>query len=343
MYSFTNDYSEGAHPMMLQALIQANLEQNNGYGEDQHSLHAAALIREEAACPKAAVHFLAGGTQTNLLSLSAFLRPHQAAVSVRSGHINTHESGAIEATGHKVLTRRAPDGKLTPALVQSVLDEHEDEHMVQPKLVYISNSTEMGTIYNKTELEALSNFCRLNQLYLYLDGARLGSALCAKDNDLTLPDIAALTDAFYIGGTKNGAYCGEALVICNQNLQEDFRYLMKQRGALAAKGFMIGIQFEQLFQNNQFYELAEHANAMAEVLRKGIIECGCTLYSDSSTNQVFPILPYTAIRTLEEDFSFHIWAPIDEEHAAIRLVTSWATRETEIHRFLQTLKNTIES
>ncbi|WP_386340688.1 beta-eliminating lyase-related protein [Xanthomonas citri pv. citri] len=238
--SFRNDYSEGAHPRLLQALAQASAEQHAGYGTDRHTARAVALIRTAVAQPQADVHLLVGGTQTNLIAISAFLRPHQAVIAVDAAHIATHETGAIEATGHKVLTVPALHDKLTPALIQPVLAVHSNEHMVQPRLVYISNSTESGTIYTRAELDALSRFCRANDLLLYLDGARLGAALTADGNDLDLPAIATLTDAFYIGGTKNGALLGEALVIVNPALQADLRYLIKQRGALLAKGMVLG-------------------------------------------------------------------------------------------------------
>lgn len=276
--SFRNDYSEGAHPRLLQALlqalVQASAEQNAGYGTDRHSERAIALIRQAVAQPQAAVHLLVGGTQTNLTAIAAFLRPHQAVIAVEAGHIATHETGAIEATGHKVLTVPALHDKLTPALIQPVLDVHGNEHMVQPRLVYISNSTESGTIYTRAELDALSRFCRAHDLLLYLDGARLGAALTADGNDLDLPTIAALTDAFYIGGTKNGALLGEALVIVTPALQADFRYLIKQRGALLAKGMVLGAQFATLFEDGLFFELAAHANAMAQRLRAGLLAAG---------------------------------------------------------------------
>lgn len=339
MYSFKNDYSEGAHPMLLQAMLEANLEQNEGYGEDIHSLNAARLIKEESKHPDAEVHFLTGGTQTNLVVISSLLRPHQAVISALSGHINTHETGAIEGTGHKVLTCNNPDGKVTPENILSILEEHTDEHMVQPKMVYISNSTETGTIYSKAELSALHTLCNQRGLYLYLDGARLGSALCSSDNDLEMADIAGLVDAFYIGGTKNGALFGEALIICNKLLQEDFRYLMKQKGGLAAKGYLLGIQFEQLFQNNLYYDLAHHANDMARLLSDGIRACGYELLTPSSTNQIFPVFPHTVIQKLEEEFSFYLWSNVDHTHGAVRLVTSWATKETEVRRFLQYLNS----
>jgi len=232
MYSFLCDYSEGAHPRILDALTRTNLEQKDGYGLDVHCSNAAALIRSEIGREDAEIHFLVGGTQTNFTAISAFLRAHEAVVTVATGHINVHETGAVEATGHKVLTEAAADGKLTPKEIQAALDYHEDEHMVKPKLVYISNSTEIGSIYRKAELVELSRFCRDNNLILYMDGARLGSALASEENDLSLSDIAGLVDAFYIGGTKNGALMGEALVICREELKEDFRYHIKQKGGL---------------------------------------------------------------------------------------------------------------
>ena len=339
MYSFKNDYSEGAHPLLLQALIDNNLENNTGYGLDKHSLLAVEHIQKHLGSTFSKIYFLAGGTQTNLLVSSAFLRPHQAIVSAYTGHINTHEAGAIETTGHKVLAINSPNGKLTPKLIQNTLDEHSDEHMVQPKLVYISNATEIGTIYNKEELSALHHFCKLNNLLLYMDGARIGNALCSADNDLTLECIAKLVDAFYIGGTKNGALNGEALVICNENLCTDFRYIMKQRGALTAKGFVIGSQFETLFKNNLYFELSNHANDMAMVLQEGIKQLKYDFLTISSTNQIFPIFPYSLINILENDFEFYIWQKIDEYSAAIRLVTSWATKPETVHMFLDSIKN----
>ena len=241
MYSFTNDYSEGAHPKILEAMMKENLNQQTGYGLDTHCIHAAELIKKEIGRDDVDVHFLVGGTQTNLLVISAALRPYQAVISTHTGHINVHETGAIEATGHKVLAMESPDGKLSPALVQKALDAHTDEHMVQPKLVYISNSTETGTQYTKAELEALHHICRQNQLYLFMDGARMGSALTSEVNDLTLADIASLVDVFYIGGTKNAALFGEALIICAEALKPDFRFMIKQRGAMLAKGWLLSL------------------------------------------------------------------------------------------------------
>lgn len=338
MYSFTNDYSEGAHPRILKAMMETNLAQNAGYSLDCHTSHAVSLIRKEIDDPHADIHMITGGTQTNLIVISAALRPYQAVIAPATGHINVHETGAIEATGHKVLAVDTRDGKLPPALIQQALDFHTDEHMVQPKMVYISNSTEVGTQYSKAELEALSRICRLKNLYLFMDGARMGSALTSPINDLTLADIARLTDIFYIGGTKNGALFGEALVIRREELKPDFRFMIKQRGAMLAKGWLLGIQFEELFQNNLFYEMASHANAMAGKLRAALTGMGYSFAYDSHTNQLFPVFSNDLIEKLAKNFTFNMDKKIDETHSSIRLVTSWATAEEgvdELIRFLE--------
>lgn len=338
MYSFNNDYSEGAHPKILEAMINGNLIQQKGYGLDDHCSRACALIGQEIGRKDADIHFITGGTQTNLITIGTALRPWQAVISTDKAHINVHETGAIEATGHKVLAMPCKEGKLTPAHILNALDLHTDEHMVQPKMVYISNATEVGTQYSKQELEALHHICRQKDLYLFLDGARIGSALTSSGNDLTLEDIANLTDVFYIGGTKGGALFGEALVICHPDLKPDFRFMVKQRGAMLAKGWLLGIQFEELFSNNLFYDLASHSNNMSAILRKGIEACGYSFLSASMTNQLFPILPDKIIKTLENDFLFSTQERIDESHTCIRLVTSWATKEDECHRFISLLK-----
>ncbi len=304
MYSFKNDYSEGAHSRILNALVETNLEQTDGYGTDQYTERSVNLLKKKIDREDVDIHLLVGGTQVNLTAISAFLRPHQAAVGADTSHINCHETGAIEATGHKVITMRTNDGKLTPNLVQNVVDSHSDEHMVQPKLVYISNSTELGTLYTKAELIDLHDCCKRNKLLLYLDGARLGSALVAEESDLTLADIAKLVDAFYIGGTKNGALFGEALVICNDELKEDFRYFIKQKGGLLAKGRLLGIQFEELFRDDLYFELAKHANKMALMLKAAIVDEGYKFLTESFTNQQFPILPNNLIEKLSEKYSF---------------------------------------
>lgn len=333
------DYAEGAHERVLRRLFETNLEQTPGYGEDLYCARAREYIQQLCQREGIDVHFLVGGTQTNTTVIAAALRPHQGVIAATSGHINVHETGAIEATGHKVLGYDTPDGKLTTAEIQKSLDWHSDEHMVQPKMVYISNSTEVGTQYSKAELETLSRFCRQHGLYLFLDGARMGAALTSPVNDLTLADIAQLVDLFYIGGTKNGALFGEALVICHPDLKPDFRFMIKQRGAMLAKGWLLGIQFEELFQNNIFYEMAEHANEMAEQLRKGFIKCGYPFHWDSTTNQLFPILPNDVIGKLEKDFLFSPQVKIDDSHTCVRLVTSWATRPEGVAAFLNALEN----
>ncbi len=339
MYSFLCDYSEGAHPRILDALIRTNLEQTDGYGLDDHCRNAAVFIKNKIGREDVDVHFLVGGTQTNFTAISAFLRAHEAVISAKTGHIYVHETGAVEATGHKVVIEASEDGKLTPEAILTQLAYHEDEHMVKPKLVYISNSTEIGSIYHKSELALLSEVCRNNNLILFMDGARLGSALASGENDLTLSDIAALTDAFYIGGTKNGALFGEALVICKEELKEDFRYHIKQKGGLLAKGRLLGIQFEELFRDNLYFELADHANQMATILTENFAELGYPFLTHSPSNQIFPILPDKLIGKLEEEYSFYRWKKTDEDHSAVRLVTSWATEEADINNFVEKLKH----
>jgi threonine aldolase len=338
VYSFKNDYSEGTHPRILNALAETNLEQSDGYGEDIYSQKAAALIKQKIGRSDIEVHLFSGGTQTNLTVLSAFLRPHEAVIAANTGHILVHETGAIEATGHKIISINVNDGKINPHQIKAALETHTDEHMVKPKLVYISNPTEIGTIYQKDELEALSRFCQSNNLYLYVDGARLGSALCSKENDLKLSDLGVFVDAFYIGGTKNGALLGEALVICNHSLQEDFRFHMKQKGALLAKGWLLGIQFLELFKDDLYFDLAKQANAMADLLQNAIRNEGYQFLTHSSTNQIFPILPNPLIDKLQKKYSFFIWAKVDPTHSVIRLVTSWATKEDVVLAFIEDLK-----
>jgi len=337
MYSFRNDYSEGAHPQVLQALIDTNLEQTCGYGLDPRCCAAADLIRDLCQAPNADVHFLVGGTQTNLIVIDSLLRSYEAVISAHTGHVNVHETGAIEATGHKVCTVYSPDGKLTPELVESVVNEHSTEHMVHPRLVYISDSTEIGTLYTKAELTALRRCCDKHGLYLFLDGARLGSALTSPENDLTLPDLAALTDVFYIGGTKNGALFGEAVVMTIPN--EHFRWHMKQRGAMFAKGRLLGIQFQTLLEHGLYFDIARHANEMAFRLRDGIAALGYSFPVVSPTNQQFPVLPNPIIEQLwDKGYEFESdFMPAEEGHTCIRLITSWATPESAIDTFLKDL------
>lgn len=331
MLRFNCDYSEGAHPKILEKLVQTNYEQTEGYGEDNYCKEAIRLIKEKCNRQDADVHFFVGGTQTNLTVISAALRPHQGVISAVSGHINAHESGAIEATGHKVIALPSCDGKITAKQVQEVYDSHfsdtTHEHIVQPKLVYISNPTEIGSIYSKAELMALSETCTRNNLYLYMDGARLGYALCAQENDLDLPAIAQLCDVFYIGGTKIGALFGEALVICNDNLKLDFRYLIKQKGGLLSKGRLLGIQFITLFEDDLYFKMAKHANEMAELIKEACIKKGYPFLTPSTTNQQFPIMPDRILEKLNQAYEYSYWQRIDKDQSAVRFCTSWATEK----------------
>lgn len=341
MYSFTNDYSEGAHPRIIEAFLNTNLQQNTGYGMDAHCAHAAELLKKECGREDIDVHFLVGGTQTNTTVISHALRPHQAVISAATGHINVHETGAVEASGHKIFSILSADGKLTIADIEEALDFHQDEHFVQPKMVYISNTTELGTQYTKAELEKLSHFCRLKGLYLFLDGARLGAALTSSKNDLTIADLARLTDLFYIGGTKNGALFGEALIICNPELKPDFRYMIKQNGAMLAKGWLLGLQFETLFSDGLFYKLAEHANEMAFLLRTAFEETGFSFLSPSFSNQLFPIVKDSLVSELSKQYKFNIERDMKNGAKAIRLVTSWATSEKAVQIFIGDLKKLV--
>ena len=338
MISFKNDYSEGALPEILEVLVKTNLESTVGYGMDEYCARAAEKIKKRINRPDAQVHFLVGGTQANQTCISAFLRSFEAVIGVKTAHINVHETGAIEATGHKVVTVEGVDGKVTPQDIRAAVEYHCDEHMVKPKMVYISDSTEIGTIYYKKELEEISVCCKELGLYLYLDGARLGSALTAEGNDLTIEDIAALTDAFYIGGTKNGALFGEAVVLLNPELQQEFRYSIKQHGGMLAKGRLLGIQFDRLFTDDLFFKAAGHANRMAMELKKGLAACGVEFMADSVTNQQFPIFTDEEIAELNREFLFEYNDRIDDNRCAIRFCTSWATTKENVERLIEVVK-----
>ena len=335
-YSFKNDYSEGAHPAILKRLIETNLEQQVGYGLDEYCDEARELIQRNID-KKVDIHFVSGGTQANLIVISSLLRPYESVIAAETGHIAVHETGAIEATGHKVNTITTDNGKLTPNHIAQILAIHTNEHLVKPRLVYISNTTEIGSVYNKAELTAIYDFCQENNLILFIDGARLSSALTSAKCDLTLNDIANLSDVFYIGGTKNGALIGEAIVINNPKLNEDFRYNIKQKGGMLAKGRLIGIQFSEMFKDNLFFEMGKHANKLAEKLADGIKAKGYSFLTEPSSNQIFPILTNDVIQQLEENYEFFVWEKIDEKKSAIRLVTSWATLENEVDQFLNKL------
>ena len=336
MIFLKNDYSLGAHPVVMDALNRTNLELTDGYGEDKYCRAAADLIRKLFACPGADVHFLTGGTQTNQTALAAFLlRPHWSVISADTGHICVHETGAIEATGHKINHVKTPDGKLTPALIEEVLIFHEDEHYVLPKAIYISNSTETGLIYTKAELQALRKCCDEHGLYMYLDGARMAMALTCEDNDLTFEDFPKLCDAFYIGGTKCGALFGEALVIINEELKPDMRFLIKQRGGLLAKGRLLGVQFEALLADDLYLQLGAHANRLAKKLADGIAAKGYEFEIPPQTNLIFPLIPKELEAELREKVMYETWPVVTDTHQAIRLVTSWGTTEEEVDEFLQ--------
>jgi threonine aldolase len=337
-HSFFNDYSEGAHPSILELLARSNLAQEDGYGNDALCREAADMLKQIIQNQQAAVHFIPGGTQTNLIALAALLKPYESVISANTWHIHVHEAGAVEATGHKINVVPSPDGKLTADQVQQVVDQHTDEHMVKPRVVFISNSTEVGTAYRKAELEQLARVCQQNHLVLYMDGARLGSAICSQGSDVSMPELARLVDMFYLGGTKNGALLGEALVIVNPALQADFRYHLKQHGAMLAKGRILGAQFVGLLRDGLYFELAKQANAMAGKMAQGLTEAGFDFLAPSTTNQIFPILPDALIAELQKLYGFYVWCPVSAGLSAVRLVTSWATPEDKVTEFINDLR-----
>ena len=334
MILFHNDYSEGCHEKVLEALVRTNAEQTTGYGEDAYCARAAEKIRGYCGREDAAVHFLVGGTQANLVIITAALRPHQGVLAADSGHINVHETGAIEAAGHKVLWLPSRDGKIHGEQISEYVTLHRAdpsfEHTVQPKMVYLSNPTEWGTLYSREELEAISDACRKNGLYLFLDGARLGYGLMAEENDLTMEDLAKLCDVFYIGGTKVGALFGEAVVITNPILGEDFRYIIKQRGAMLAKGRLLGVQFDALMEDGLYFQISAHAAAMASRLRDCFRSLGYDFFMPPQTNQLFPILPGRVRAALAETYTFIEMDWVDGDRRVCRFCTSWATKEENV-------------
>ena len=338
-FSFKNDYSEGCHPNILQALLSYNDDQQAGYGEDQYSLEAKKLIQQKIQSDSD-IYFVSGGTQANLIVISSILKPYQCVISAATGHILNNETGAIEATGHKILSIEKEDGKLTPEDIIPVLENHRNiPHQVMPKLVYLSNSTELGTVYTLGELEKLSAFCKENNLYIFMDGARMGHALTAEISDLTLEKVAKFTDVFYLGGTKNGALIGEAIVINNKEIQQDFAFNIKQKGALLAKGRLLGIQFLELMKNDLYFELAAHANRQAMKIKNAMKERGVQFLSDTYTNQIFPILSNRLIENLSEKFEFYVWKKLDDDFSAIRLITSWNTADEPVNEFIEIINN----
>lgn len=342
MIRFECDYAEGAHSRIMKRMMETNEEQTPGYGVDEHCERARQFILKECGNPQAEVHFLVGGTQANLTVISSILRPHQGAVCAVSGHINVHETGAIEATGHKVLPLASADGKITPEQIEELYQAHwnddNHEHVVQPGMVYISHPTENGTTYTKAELTAIKAVCKEHGLPLYLDGARLGYALGMEDNDITLADLTQLCDIYYIGGTKVGALFGEAVVISNPALQQDFRYLMKQKGGMLAKGRLLGIQYETLFEDGLYVEIGRHAVKMAMRIQEAFKAKGCSLLYDSRSNQQFPILTNDMIAVLEKKYSFQFWEKVDENRSAVRFCTSWATKEESVDELVKDIQ-----
>ena len=338
-YLFRNDYSYGAHPKVLSALAESSMEGNVGYGDDPYCQRAADLIRDLCQCPQADVQFLIGGTQTNFTAIAAFLRPWEGVIAASSSHINGHEVGAVEATGHKILQIAAGhDGKIAPEQIAPIVERHKDPHLVKPRLVEIADATESGMVYTKAEITALSEYCHDNGLLLFVDGARLGAALTSPANDLTMADLARLTDAFYIGGTKNGALMGEALVITNPDLQPDFFRIKKQMGAVLAKGWLLGVQFEALFKDGLYFEMARHANAMAARLQAGLKGKGWKLWVNSPTNQVFAVVPDSLKPQIDAVCAYEDWCP-DEKlgYTVIRFVSCFQTGEQDVDGLLAAL------
>lgn len=341
MLHFDTDYMEGAHPEVMRRLVETNLEQTTGYGSDAYTAKAKELIREACGQPQAAVHFLVGGTQTNATVIDALLRQHEGVMAAETGHINVHESGAIEATGHKVLTLPQHDGKVLAEEVEAyITDFYRDEtyeHMVAPGMLYISHPTEFGTLYSLKELEELSAVCHKAGIPLYMDGARLGYALAAQGTDVTLKDIARLCDVFYIGGTKVGALFGEAVVAASPQQLPHFFPLIKQHGALLAKGRLQGIQFGTLFSNGLYQTIGAHAVRLALKLKEAFRSKGYRLHIDSPTNQQFVCLPNETIDRLSQHASFELWGPRGKEETVVRFVTSWATREADVDQLIALL------
>lgn len=338
---FDTDYMEGAHPDVMRRLLETNLEQTVGYGSDPYTQRAKDLIRKACGVPEAGVHFLVGGTQTNSTVIDGLLRQHEGVIAAETAHINVHESGAIEATGHKVLTLPQHNGKLEAEEVgKYITDFYRDEtyeHMVAPGMVYISHPTELGTLYSLDELEKLSAVCRRANIPLYMDGARLGYGLAAENTEVTLTDIARLCDVFYIGGTKVGALFGEAVVAPDPKRLPHFFPLIKQHGALLAKGRLLGIQFETLFTDHLYERMGKHAVRLALKLKEAFKSKGYKLQLDSPTNQQFVCLPNETIDRLLQHATFELWGPRGEKETVVRFVTSWATREEDVNAFIRLL------
>lgn len=341
MLHFECDYTEGAHEAILKKLTETNLEPMSGYGQDPYCERAKEKIRAVCGCPEAEIFFLVGGTQTNALVISSLLRPHEGVLAAKTGHVSIHEAGAIEFTGHKVIELSQENGKLAADTVETYLkqfwQDETHEHRTAPGMVYISHPTEYGTLYSLNELKALSEVCRRYEIPLYVDGARLGYGLMSRRTDVTLEQLSALCDVFYIGGTKVGALCGEAVVFTKKNAPKYFFSLVKQRGALLAKGRLLGIQFDTLFTDDLYFKISAHAIEMAECLKEGFAKRGYRFYLDSPTNQQFVILPNSQLSLLREQAAFSVWETYDAEHTVVRFATSWATTKENLKKLWEIL------
>lgn len=341
MLYFENDYSEGAHPKILQRLMDTNMEHLSGYGSDRYTTLAKDKIRKLCNCPEAEIYFLVGGTQTNQTVIDSVLRSFEGVIAAETGHVSVHEAGAIEFTGHKVLTLPQHDGKLCAreleAYMETFLGDDSHEHMVFPGMVYISHPTEYGTLYTKDELKELSQVCRHFKLPLYIDGARLITGLACPENELSLPDIADLCDVFYIGGTKAGTLCGEAVVFTKNNTPAHFLTQIKQHGALLAKGRLCGVQFDALFSDELYKETGRNAIETAALLREGLRQKGYTFYNSSPTNQLFLVMENSRLEELKNHVVYSFWEKADDTHTVIRFATSWATSREDVEKLLSLL------
>ena len=342
MLSFESDYTEGAHPKILEKLCETNMEKLPGYGSDPYCESAKNKIRKACGCPEAEVMFLVGGTQTNATVIDAMLEKYEGVLGVQTGHVSVHEAGAIEYTGHKVLELPSHDGKMDAEELEEYLQkfwqDETHEHMVFPGMVYLSHPTEYGTLYSREELKAISVVCQQFHITLYLDGARLGYGLMSQETDVTLQVVAKYCDVFYIGGTKVGALCGEAVVFTKKNMPKYFMTMVKQHGALLAKGRLLGIQFDALFTDELYFKISKHAILMAQLLKEGFQERGYEFYLESPTNQQFIVLENEEMERLKEKVSFGFWEKIDDKHTVVRFATSWATQKEDVDRLMEVLE-----
>ncbi len=342
MIRFNNDYNRGAHPAILEALAKYNNESYPGYGLDPWCEKAEEEIKRQIGCPNAKVHFLVGGTQTNFIAIAAALRPYESVISADTGHIHVHETGAVENAGHKIEALPAINGKITAEQIAERADLFRasdiQEHITEPKMVYLSFPTEVGSIYTKEELTAIRKVCDKYGLYLFIDGARMGYGLGSPSCDITAKELAALCDAFYFGGTKCGALFGEALVLNHPELMKNFRSYIKMNGAMLAKGWLLGLQFYTLFQNGLYFEITKQAVEQAMALKEAFIRKGLKLYSDSPTNQQFVILKTAQMQALAQKYAFEFQEKIDEDHCCVRFCTSWSTKEEEIQALIHDIE-----